>query len=222
MRGSSSALLLVQRKFRQSSWIVKVALALSLPLSFYIYYCIASYLSFDHIRDKNFLEIHTCPACYGISLCDTLLKGHVQFTSISKYRILDYANTKNIFFGLLDNKTEVMLKKLGHNTELKDLEETICAMAGEAQNCDFRTAIYKTKLSTAREFTSYTVANISDMMRCPSQRLVSRMVEMYKERHSPRDFPLIERLHLYSTLLVNPEPLIIQVLPFIIYCYLWS
>ena len=49
-------------------------------------------------------------------------------------------------------------------------------------NCDSSRAIYQTKSALVREMSPAVVKDLSPAMHCPSQRLVDRIWEYYKER----------------------------------------
>ena len=88
----------------------------------------------------------------------------------------------------------------------------ICIDAGYKANCDSSKAIYQTKSATEREMNPTVVKGLSSPVHCPSQRLVDRMVEYYRERKSKNDeFHIDDKAQLITTLMINAEPIIMQV-----------
>ena len=57
-----------------------------------------------------------------------------------------------------------------------------------------------------------TVQGVSDMMQCPSQRLVDRSVMLYSEKTQTLEISMQEKMFFLSTLLVNSEPILLQVI----------
>ena len=48
-------------------------------------------------------------------------------------------------------------------------------------------------------------------MHCPSQRLVDRIWEYYKEKKLNQEFHIDDKMQLITTLMINAEPIIMQV-----------
>jgi len=79
---------------------------------------------FLNISDINALEISKCPACYGVTICPQFLTGKISIEPWSLIASTLYLNSKNVYFAeYAGNK--VVLKKLGHNHELEDLDNQI-------------------------------------------------------------------------------------------------
>ena len=70
---------------------------LLLLLMIIIYWIIGNRLTSD-----AFLEVGTCPACFGFTICSAARSGDVWFTGWSKIRLLDYFNVDNVYTGGFD------------------------------------------------------------------------------------------------------------------------
>ena len=198
-------------KARRLPFVSKIALLVTLPMTLLFYTYIFKTLFTNHLAKENFLEVSTCPACYGRSLCPALLSGNYTLLGLSSIRFLDIFNVKNVHMSQ-NGSHKIVLKKLGHYDELRNLDKRICIDAGYKANCDSSRAIYQTKSATEREMNPAVVKGLSSPMHCPSQRLVDRIVEYYRERKSKNDeFHIDDRAQLITTLMINAEPIIMQV-----------
>ena len=44
-------------------------------------------------------ELEKCPACFGTNICPAFESGDIQFTGFTSWRILQFFNVKNVFYG---------------------------------------------------------------------------------------------------------------------------
>ncbi|XP_033107182.1 divergent protein kinase domain 2A-like isoform X2 [Anneissia japonica] len=193
----------------------KSIIALTLFVFCIIYMKIYYVFSKNQLQNFEFLESRKCPACYGTSLCGSFQRGELDLESFYKFRLLDVVNVKNVFFGRHQEKS-VVFKKLGHNTELKKLDEKICKKANLEPSCDLSRVIFQTDLTNAIKDGKIhvdAVKGLSDIVRCPSQRLLDRIWSRYQERSWIGGVKHHQQLNLITTLLFNPEPLILQTFP---------
>ena len=190
----------------------KIALGVALILSLVTYgYIFHYFFLYNHVSDRGYLETHKCPACYGHSLCNQLQYGMGKYTGYSKLQFLNsLANIKNVNFGRFGG-TEVVFKKLAHDSELHDFDEEMCSKAKMGSGCNVGDAMSKF-ISGSRIVTVEEVKGISDLTKCPSQRLVDQIVDKYKEKADAIDMSFPEKLGLITTLKINPEPLMLQVM----------
>ena len=193
----------------------KVILVLAMTLSVMLYGSLLHSISKNHLKEDTFLQIDKCPACFGTNFCSRLHNGAVRFNGWSRVRLLDAVNVKNVYFGTYQGQP-VVLKKLGHNKELRELDQLVCLSANMRKNCDVSRGIYKSKLAIKNSPSSLVpddVRELSDLTHCPSHRLLDRILAKYQEKmgEEQRDLIAEELMFLMSTLIVNPEPLILQV-----------
>lgn len=178
----------------------------------------------NELTDRRFIHLNKCPACFGTSWCRKFMNGQVSFESWGRLRFLDVFNVKNVFFAQYGEPREgtrrIVLKRLGSNQELADIDQKICKRATGRPRCDLIQAMYKTEFARlngdVRLLTPDVVEGWSDLVHCPSQRLLDRIVRRYAETKDSGSFLLknlkdTERMQLLMTLAFNPEPLVLQV-----------
>ncbi|KAI4891139.1 hypothetical protein NFI96_020759 [Prochilodus magdalenae] len=178
----------------------------------------------NELTDRRFVNLNKCPACFGTSWCRKFMNGQVSFETWGRLRFLDVFNVKNVFFAQYGEPREgtrrIVLKRLGSNQELADIDQKICKRATGRPRCDLIQAMYKTEFARlngdVRLLTPDVVEGWSDLVHCPSQRLLDRIVRRYAETKDSGSFLLknlkdTERMQLLMTLAFNPEPLVLQV-----------
>ncbi|GAA6079366.1 divergent protein kinase domain 2Aa, partial [Tachysurus ichikawai] len=180
----------------------------------------------NELIDRRFIGLNKCPACFGTSWCRKFTNGQVTFETWGRLRFLDFFNVKNVYFAQYGEPREgtrrVVLKRLGSNAELAEIDQKICKRATGRPRCDLVQAMYKTEFARlngdVRLLTPEVVEGWSDMVHCPSQRLLDRVVRRYAETKDSGSFLLknlkdTERMQLLMTLAFNPEPLVLQSFP---------
>lgn len=178
----------------------------------------------NELTDRRFINLNKCPACFGTSWCRKFMNGQVSFETWGRLRFLDIFNVKNVYFAQYGEPREgtrrVVLKRLGSNQELAEIDQKICKRATGRPRCDIIQAMYKTEFARingdVRLLTPDVVEGWSDLVHCPSQRLLDRVVRRYAETKDSGSFLLknlkdTERMQLLMTLAFNPEPLVLQV-----------
>ncbi|RXN11901.1 deleted in autism 1 [Labeo rohita] len=180
----------------------------------------------NELTDRRFINLNKCPACFGTSWCRKFMNGQISFETWGRLRFLDVFNVKNVFFAQYGEPREgtrrIVLKRLGSNQELTDIDQKICKRATGRPRCDLIQAMYKTEFARlngdVRLLTPDVVEGWSDLVHCPSQRLLDRIVRRYAETKDSGSFLLknlkdTERMQLLMTLAFNPEPLVLQSFP---------
>jgi len=93
---------------------------------------------------ESLIETEKCPSCFGENLCDSIRSGELEPLGISKWTVSKLFNAKNVYYARWKTKNvTVVLKKLGHNNELEDLDKAVCDIVGEGTNCDIKDAMNK-------------------------------------------------------------------------------
>ncbi|OXB83115.1 UNVERIFIED_CONTAM: hypothetical protein H355_016679 [Colinus virginianus] len=179
----------------------------------------------NELAERRFLQLNKCPACWGTSWCRKFLNGQLRLESWGRLRLFDFFNVKNVYFARYGEPREgsrrVVLKRLGSAQELADIDAKICRRATGRGRCDLLQALHATEFASlngdVRLLTPDAVEGWSDLVHCPSQRLLDRLVRRYAETKDSGSFLLrnlkdSERMQLLITLAFNPEPLVLQVL----------
>jgi hypothetical protein len=185
----------------------KIILLVSFLVAICMYVSLAYYFGKNRLRDLRFLDHEKCPACYGRKLCMDFQSGAVKFTGLHGIPALKFINVKNVFYGTY-KREKVVLKKLAHDSELETADKKICEL-DKRVHCDVAHTIFKHKFENDDVLAPMNVKGISSLTACPSTRLMERIEKKVLERekyllHS-------QKLILYTTILVNPEPVILQV-----------
>ncbi|KAH8038718.1 hypothetical protein HPB51_002862 [Rhipicephalus microplus] len=172
-------------------------------------------LSF-HIEPASeaFHEFHKCPACFGDAFCPHM--HDVKLTGWYSRSLLRFFNVKNVFMGEL-NGTRVVVKKLAHDDEFREVDRRWC----RSRRCNVASAVRSTVDSGQSHEAAlmkhlFAVRKEQDMTACPSSRLIRRMLMMLS--YSPL---MVARRQgasraadvLAYTVTVNAEPLLLQTFP---------
>lgn len=167
--------------------------------------------------DTNFTELQHCPVCYGNNFCDPILNGSVKLTRFSSWSFFQLFNSKNVFFGTYGHG-KVVLKRLGHNFEIYNARENICATVFKKDNgCDVKNSLkvllddhYGDAVETFPSLGLHT----ADIFQCPSQRLVKTILENYVNQLTDLDDESLTGMINFITIsLVNQEPFLLQMFP---------
>ncbi|XP_029635244.1 divergent protein kinase domain 2A-like isoform X1 [Octopus sinensis] len=170
------------------------------------------------IVNHQLTDVELCPVCYGEDFCRPLLNGSVVLNTLSSLMIFQFANVKNVYFAHYNNKS-IVLKKLGHDFEIYQARKEICRIISNStsDNCNVKKSFKK--LLASHEFDVLEAIRpllmlSSDLFRCPSQRLYKSILKHYVDKLTlPDDKSVNNLLHLITTNIVNPEPLIMQMFP---------
>lgn len=174
----------------------------------------------NYLAQPSFVEANKCPVCYGESLCETFQKNNIELSVLKSMGFLNMLSSieKTVHYATIRGdggaKTEVVLKKLGRNRDLNDLDARICSESKMAANCDVSSAITKLEFLTSSvedtEFAKH-LQGTSPMLYCPSTRLISELFTKYKERSVSGSLTTRDKIQIWSTTAVNQEPLLLQV-----------
>ncbi|XP_012262670.2 divergent protein kinase domain 2A-like [Athalia rosae] len=164
-------------------------------------------------------DLQKCPACFGLSLCDAILNNKISIRHKNAYAT--FANlfgSKNVFFGTY-GKEKVVLKKLAHTSELEAFDKMLCSdqkllelcvtnsnKKAIPRNIDFYTRVI-------REITSdFTSENISNLKLCPiTDHMDDLLYNVYA--NGGKNEKEISHAYLWTMIKINPEPLVLQILP---------
>ena len=170
----------------------------------------------DQVHSKTLQETNKCPVCFGHTSCFMLHSSNmhvVQLTGLSKVSLFNYINVKNVFFGKYKGE-DIVLKKLAHDSEFAEFDRQICN--GTAR-CLPRGRYFSRLLSGVfpdlkddHSESLALAAGIGDRflrehLTCPSARLQRRLYDAFTDDSKEKFF------HFATMLLINAEPLLLQV-----------
>ena len=197
---------------------IKVIFFLSavLSLAFYLYLANWIFRSDPDAEIDSLLNVDKCPACYGGSACGMLYYKQIQLTGMSKFRSLDIINGKNVHYATMrpDGK-EVVIKKLATDTQLRELDEKLCAEAKRPADCDIARVIPRTDRVLPFRIEALSPKHLKEtgafMFECPSYRLLDRVWTYFQEYKKKNEIFLSDKLQVFYMAQVNPEALLVQV-----------
>ncbi|XP_021935903.1 deleted in autism protein 1 homolog isoform X2 [Zootermopsis nevadensis] len=167
-----------------------------------------SHLLWPSITDLT--EVEKCPACYGTSFCPAITGGFLTLHSFGAFAgFVNILGSKNVLFGMLGNQ-KVVLKKLGHTVELEQLDKMICKGAGLSSSCHVHEAIWQ-QGDLLHSMRQHVASQDSSLLLCPSVANLECLLSsvLYKTKGTSTEASLA---NIWTTLMINPEPLLLQVL----------
>lgn len=202
------------RRYRRLPFAGKVIFCSSLVFSLLLYALIFRYFVRHDVTDDNFLEVTMCPACFGSSGCGLVYYNQVELSGWSSYRFVDVFSTKNIHYATLSGNQNVVLKKLGSARELQALDDKVCKQAARPEGCDVPRVLFVTDISVVLRKEPLEPKHLHQsvgMFTCASYRLMDRMWTYYRELRRKGSILLGDKLQVWYTASLNPEPLLLQV-----------
>ncbi|CAF4771986.1 unnamed protein product, partial [Rotaria socialis] len=138
---------------------------------------------------RDFVELETCPTCFGISLCDLFKTKDVQLSGWERFSFFnnDQFNIKNIYHGSLKNQP-VIFKKMAHHSEWTSFD--ICRQNKSCYNH------VKTSLTT--------------LLPCSDHLFVSKFRQAFI--NSTGFDGLVSEISLDTTIEINLEPIVLSAL----------
>lgn len=166
--------------------------------------------------DEAFMELSSCPACYGQDLCPAILPQHnggdpeIELKGLSGWKIMKFINYKNVYYGCRGENI-LVLKKLAHTTELREFDKNICSMKKELY-CNVSNIIDKLLQKNSYDIASVvrqhpSVFGKSDIIMCNHSRVIQHL---YRE-YTKIDGEPHQHQHFLTMLAINSEPLLINV-----------
>ena len=173
----------------------------------------------NRLTTEDFLEVHKCPACYGQNFCFNLFDNQFDLSGLSKYKVFDRINVKNVHYAKHKYQGhEIVLKKLGHDNEIKLIDDRMCKDSFRDPGCDLgkRMAVSKTAKSIhSNGLLPEHLKDTSFMFFCVTHKLIDRVMDRYPVVGFRGDMmPMDDKLQILYTAHVNPEPLMLVVSTF--------
>ncbi|XP_067896773.1 divergent protein kinase domain 2B isoform X1 [Heterodontus francisci] len=176
---------------------------------------------------RSFLGLDKCNACIGTSLCRKFFKEEIRFENwLSAGLKLPPSHRKTYFANYTadtENWKPVVISRLQSKYQNEVADRKICMSASKKVACSIENVLRGTerfqKWLTADRLTAELVQNLpSPLLRCPSQRLLDRIVRRYAEVRDSgsvlmRHLTDRDKLRLLYTLSVNTHPIVLQLFP---------
>lgn len=161
----------------------------------------------------DLIEVKKCPYCFGTTLCKEFVKGEVAIRSSSLLEIFtNYFSVKNVFYGEYKNNN-VVLKKMGHNWELYNLDVYICKNNNLNENCDLDSIRgdvinYKERVV---EYLKLYDPHVEKHFRICSERAVKKFVELVLSKKPANTSEEEFFKNIWTVMQLNIEPVLLQV-----------
>ncbi|XP_038870774.1 divergent protein kinase domain 2B [Salvelinus namaycush] len=176
---------------------------------------------------RAFLGLDKCNACVGTSICKKLLKDQIRFDWwMSPDTTLPLAEKQSFPGNLTDDSLSwrpVVLSFLSSPRLHSSSDRSICRSVGRQGPCSIEAVLRVTprfqSLNQSHLLLPHIVKGLAPpLLRCPSQRLLDRVVRRYAEvvdvgSVQMKHFSERDKLRLLYTLAVNQQPLILQMFP---------
>lgn len=182
---------------------IQMLLCIAIAIALYF---LNSYFVFQAPSVLNF-EGLKCPFCFGQSFCKLANKVEVRITPLDY--ILDKLDKKSVFFGKFQNQT-IAIKKLATLGERFQLEDRISDLF------DYQFDYYDFKFEEeARRFYYESLLLLNSSFHDPSYKLrwcpTLTGVVTFFDPIIQRNFHHTIPLNIWTSLVLNPEPLVLQV-----------
>uniref|UniRef100_A0A8C1ZGI7 Divergent protein kinase domain 2B n=1 Tax=Cyprinus carpio TaxID=7962 RepID=A0A8C1ZGI7_CYPCA len=180
-----------------------------------------------HDFRRIFLGLDKCNACTGTSICKKFFKDEIRFERwLTGQSNLSSADVRSYEGNYTDSTAGLRPVVLSHlmSPHLQQISDnSICTSAGKGKSCSIEAVLRATS-----RFQRWVRSNLllprmvkgllTPMLRCPSQRLLDRIVRRYFEvtdvgSVQMKHFSEKDKLRLLYTLAVNQQPLIMQMFP---------
>ncbi|KAM4819407.1 divergent protein kinase domain 2B [Thomomys bottae] len=176
---------------------------------------------------RTFLGLDKCNACIGTSICKKFFKEEIRFdNSLASDLELPPDDLPSYSANYSDDSKTwrpVEIFRLASKEQNEIADKRICASASAPKTCSIERILRKTgrfqKWLQAKRLTPDLVQGLpSPFLRCPSQRLLDRVVRRYAEVADAgsifmEHFTDRDKLRLLYTLAVNAHPILLQIFP---------
>ncbi|CAK6449912.1 unnamed protein product [Pipistrellus nathusii] len=176
---------------------------------------------------RSVLGLDKCNACIGTSICKKFFKEEIRFDSwLATHVQLPLGSLPSYPANYSDDSKTwrpVEIARLVSTQQHEISDRRICASAAAPKTCSIERVLRKTgrfqKWLQAKRLTPDLVQGLSSpLLRCPSQRLLDRVVRRYAEVADAGSifmdhFTDRDKLRLLYTLAVNAHPILLQIFP---------
>ncbi|XP_075054273.1 divergent protein kinase domain 2B [Mixophyes fleayi] len=176
---------------------------------------------------KSFLGLDKCNVCIGTSACKKFLKEEIRFQNwLAPHLQLPSDDLQNYSGNYSDdgeNWRPVEISRLSSKSQHDLADRRICSFFSKRKSCSIEGILRRTerfqKWVTAKRLTPDLVQGLPvQFLRCPSQRLLDRIIRRYAEVFDAGSVYMThlsdrDKLRLLYTLSVNAYPIVLQIFP---------
>lgn len=204
------------RRYKRLPFAGKLIFCASLVLSVLLYGLLFRHIMKHDVTHDNFLDVPMCPACFGSSGCGLIYYDQVQLSGWSNYRFVDSLGSNNVRYATLSGHQKVVLKKMGNDQDIAELDKKICRNANRPEGCEVGRVLFLMDVAMTLRKEPLQPKHLTQtvgMFTCASYRLVDRMWTYYKEIRKKKKILTGDKLQVWYTASLNPEPLLLQTFP---------
>ncbi|XP_063833670.1 divergent protein kinase domain 2A [Ostrinia nubilalis] len=204
--------MLLRRRFCKRVILMAVAFGLSLYVSVLLFGDLKS------PRVMNLTDLDRCPACFGVTVCPELYSNQIIMESNHHWHSM--FNAKNIYYGYTKSNRRVVMKKLAHDWELKELDSKLCKIWHLKRDCKPINLLNVSNID--EKMISIISYNISwpdseprkGLVLCPYTYSFYDFIQpVLNNQKSNNNNYKSDMLNVWTMLSINPEPIILQVIP---------
>ncbi|XP_073472370.1 divergent protein kinase domain 2B [Aquarana catesbeiana] len=176
---------------------------------------------------KSFLGLDKCNACIGTSACKKFFKEEIRFQNwLAPHLRLPPADLQRYAGNHSDDGESwrpVEIYRLSSKSQHDLADKRICSTFTKKKLCSIEMILKKTKRfqkwKTAKRLTPDLVQGLPvQFLRCPSQRLLDRIIRRYTEVFDACSVYMThltdkDKMRLLYTLSVNAHPIVLQIFP---------
>lgn len=176
---------------------------------------------------KNFLGLNKCNACIGTSACKKFFKEEIRFQNWLAPHLRLPPSDLHSYSGNYSDDGEswrpVEISRLSSRRQHDLADQRICSNFTKRKTCSIEGILKRTerfqKWMAAKRLTPDLVQGLPvQFLRCPSQRLLDRIIRRYSEVFDAGSVYMThltdkDRLRLLYTLSVNVYPIVLQIFP---------
>lgn len=199
-------MMLIRRKFYKRMVLIGIVFAVS------FYGTVFLFGDLKYPRMMKLTSLDRCPVCYGVTVCPELYSQQIV---LEQFGLSSMFNAKNIYYGYTRYKRRVILKKLAHDWELRDLDENLCKTFDLKTDCQPADAVnISTLLKKIDKIVAYNLTRPDTdprkgLVMCPYSFSFLEFVQPVVNVHSTN--VALDLMYVWTMLTVNPEPIILQV-----------
>ncbi|XP_013179538.1 PREDICTED: deleted in autism protein 1 homolog [Papilio xuthus] len=209
MKDKMYRLMLLRRRYCKRG----ICAILVIVASFYVYILLFGNLNSPQIN--HLTDLYRCPACYGVSICPELYSNQISLQTDGHWSLV--FNAKNIYYGSTKSNRKVILKKLAHDWELKEFDSNLCKKWNMEENCKPMQLVNATNIDdkiiniVEYNFTWPDAEPRKGLVLCPYAYSILDLIKPLIDNRKLNNKS--EMLNIWTMLSINPEPIILQILP---------
>lgn len=164
-------------------------------------------------------EVESCPACYGLDMCSAVSNQDIDYycPRFGAFSFISLFGVKNVHFACSQSYGDIVMKKLGHTSELYLLDEKACNAVGQSRDCDFHLLAHPTfdvekKIGEVVRYKENLESDGFGMILCPNTKNLKELLSGFMlDDNGTSVLNSIVLANIWTIVNINPEPVIMKV-----------